>query len=114
MSEYRVVQSAQYSPTHCFFCLEYVGPFIDTQVEDPRYGHIYICGPNDNHPGCIGQMAAMFGMLPPEEKEMAKKEIKALTDKVKELEQERSVTLTYDDLLKAMQTPKRLKRTIET
>jgi hypothetical protein len=94
--------------------MEYTGPFIDTNVEDPRFGHIYICGPTASRPGCIGQMAALFGWLSAEEKEMAKTEVKALTEKVIELEQERMVTLTYDDLLKAMQTPKRVKRTIET
>jgi hypothetical protein len=114
MSEYHVVPTATYSPTNCFFCLEYEGPFIDTNVEAPGVGHIYICGPTEKRPGCIGQMAALFGLPSLEQKEMAKVELEALTEKVEELEQRKeTVQLTYDDLLKAMAMPKRTTRTLK-
>jgi hypothetical protein len=109
MSEYRVVAYATISPTRCFFCLDYKGPFIDTHVEDPAFGHIYICGPDDDRPGCIGQMAALFGLTKPDE---LVGELAETKEKVAELEKSQTVTLTYDDLLKAMTATKRANRTL--
>ena len=41
MSEYKVVQNAQFSPTKCAFCGSHGGPFIDTHTEYHGYGHVY-------------------------------------------------------------------------
>ena len=63
MSEYKVVQNAQFSPTKCAFCGSHGGPFIDTHTEYHGYGHVYICAGSIETPGCVVQMARMVGCL---------------------------------------------------
>lgn len=66
MSEFKLVQNAVYSPTVCFTCGTHEGPFIDTNMTPPIFGHVYICAGDENRPGCIRQMARLNGMLDPE------------------------------------------------
>lgn len=107
MSEFRAAASATVSPTRCFFCHEYAGPFVDTHVEDLGNGHIWICAPTESRSGCLGQMAHVFGMLTAIEAEALLLENASLKEQIRALEEARTVTLTYEDLLKVMGTPKR-------
>lgn len=59
MPEFRKVNAATYSPTSCVCCGDHEGPFLDTQVELPGYGWVYICASNENRPGCLQQMARL-------------------------------------------------------
>ena len=112
MSEFRATENATVSPTRCFFCHEYVGPFIDTHVEDLANGHIWICAPTENRSGCLGQMAHAFGMLTAIEAEALMLENTSLKEQVRALEEARTVQISYDDLLKVMETsPRKLAAT---
>jgi hypothetical protein len=105
MSEFRFTQHAEVSPTWCFLCRDYSGPFIDTHYESAATGHVYICGPTESRSGCVGQMAHLFGMLTPVEAEQLLIENTALREQVRQLEEARTVQLSYDDLLNVMTHP---------
>ncbi len=107
MTEFRVTGAATVSPTRCFFCHDFVGPFIDTHIEDLANGHIYVCGPTEIRSGCLGQMAHAFGMLTPIESEQLLVENAALKERIAQLEEAQTVQISYDDLLKVMETSPR-------
>jgi len=102
VSEFRATAHAQVSPTWCFLCREYEGPFLDTHIEHPAIGHVYICAPTDIRPGCLGQMAQLFGMLTAAQADLLSTENAELKVKVEELEQRRTVQISYEDLIKAL------------
>lgn len=109
MSEFRATQTAEVSPTWCFFCQDYAGPFIDTFYESPYTGRIYVCAPSETRSGCVGQMGHLAGMLTAEEAEQLLIENNALKEQVRALEEARTVQLSYDDLLKVMAARPRVK-----
>lgn len=51
-----VVEAAKLMPGACFTCRSHRGPFIDTQIDKPIQGRIYLCVL------CVKEMARMFGM----------------------------------------------------
>lgn len=63
MTEFRKVAHAERSPTKCLLCHSIAGPFIDTQIEIPVWGAVYICMANDHSSGCLRQMARFDGMV---------------------------------------------------
>jgi hypothetical protein len=108
VSEFRATDRAEVSPTRCFFCQDYTGPFADTFYEHPATGRIYICAPTEARSGCVGQMGHLFGMLTAPEAEQLLFENNALRAYIKDLEEARTVQISYDDLLKVMAMPKKL------
>ena len=92
-SEFKIVSSATFSPTHCFACLTHGGPFVDTEVDIPAYGHFYLCV------SCMGQMARLAGYADPVAVARMKETIEQLQDsyadaraEADELVKKRSVT----------------------
>jgi hypothetical protein len=63
MPEFKKVASAVRSPTQCALCHSHEGPFIDTELLLPVYGHVYICMANEHRSGCLRQMARLDGMV---------------------------------------------------
>lgn len=63
MSEFKLVQHAMFSPTACAACGTHEGPFIDTEIDLPAYGHVYLCASRNDTSGCIRQMARLDGMI---------------------------------------------------
>jgi len=63
MPEFKKVASAVRSPTQCALCHSFEGPFIDTELLLPVYGHVYICMSNEHRSGCLRQMARLDGMV---------------------------------------------------
>jgi len=61
MPEFRLAERADRSPTRCYFCGDHEGPFIDTFTDDNVVGAVWICAPNEERPGCLGQMARLAG-----------------------------------------------------
>lgn len=66
MSEFNVRQHATFSPTRCALCGTHEGPFIDTHLDLPAYGHVWICMSNGNTSGCARQLGELDGMIHPE------------------------------------------------
>jgi hypothetical protein len=63
--EFSIVERPSIGPTQCFFCHDFDRPMINTQAELPDYGMVYICIPDGNRPGCLGQMANLIGWAHP-------------------------------------------------
>lgn len=49
-----VVEKPQMLPGNCFTCSGIKGPFIDTRIQKPIFGHVYLCV------NCITEMFNMF------------------------------------------------------
>jgi len=106
--EYNLVQTTARAPfNRCYLCDEHVGPFIDCFKEQFGYGHVHICAPTYDvngalvRPGCVGQMAKLAGMMYAHEVAERDKIIDELLGQVAVLkEEEKTVTLTYDDFIK--------------
>jgi hypothetical protein len=88
MAEFNVVATAKNSPTECLFCGDFTGPFLDTYIELPGYGHIYVCGPNEHRSGCVAQMANQFGFLDTAGREQLETALSACKQRISGLEQE--------------------------
>lgn len=82
MSNLRLSQHPDLSPTRCFMCGEFEGPFVDTRVDMLGYGHLWICTANDKHPGCARQIGRLDGLFDPEERANLVDEIMALEQTV--------------------------------
>ena len=82
MSEFHLRQEATISPTICFTCQTHAGPFIDTEVEMPGHGHVWICVGSDERPGCIMQMARLAGCLDPADVRKLKKRVDDQNDSI--------------------------------
>lgn len=94
MSEFNRVASATYSPTRCALCITHEGPFIDTHIEWPAYGHVYICG------GCVKQMANQFEMVDGSLLAETLVELDLATQKIEQLESAQIVYISLDDAMK--------------
>jgi len=102
MAEFRLTHTPSISPTQCFFCEEFVGPFIDSHVDLPGFGRVYICAPREDKPGCLGQMAILAGYveeaIPLRLQELVQdlqieiQELKLENDDLKQLEQLVAIT----------------------
>jgi len=88
MSEFRIVPHAVYSPTRCLTCGDHTGPFVDTHVEWPGWGHVYLCCPHEGRPGCIGQIARLCGWSDPLAVEKLQTDIRNALDHIDSLEAE--------------------------
>lgn len=104
MSEFNLVEKATVSPTRCYFCMEFNGPFIDTYVDAPD-GHIYICGPTNDRPGCVGQMIAKFGGLSISDADKLRKQLAESQEQIKELERTQRIEVNAEDLRKMLKPP---------
>jgi hypothetical protein len=68
MPEFNLIPVARSSPTECFLCKTFEGPFVDTAVEKIE-GRVLLCasktGPDGqlDRSGCIEQMARLVGMV---------------------------------------------------
>lgn len=51
-----VIESPQRLPGSCLACSGSKGPFIDTGIQKPALGHVYLCS------NCILEMARMLGV----------------------------------------------------
>lgn len=40
---------------------------VDTGTDEMHGDRIYICGPTEDRPGCLGQFARAFGWAPPDD-----------------------------------------------
>jgi len=49
-----VVETTYMLPGNCFLCSGIKGPFIDTRIQKPMYGHYYLCF------DCVTEMYRMF------------------------------------------------------
>jgi hypothetical protein len=63
--DFHLVETATISPTMCFLCAGHEGPFVDTGVENPQIGRIYICASKGNRVGCVRQMGRLDGLYEP-------------------------------------------------
>lgn len=100
MSNARVVQNADRSPTRCAICHTHQGPFIDTQTSQQISGHLYICCGGDHNSGCLPQMARLIGMVDQPVHEAAMLEIRLLLEDNARLEQELEETHGRSKLLR--------------
>lgn len=106
MSDFRVTQHPELSPTKCRFCATVEGPMIDTYVDDPIYGgRVYICGPIEGvRPGCVGNIAHAFGYRSQADYAALEQKIEQLLEKVKTLQEKKTVTLSVRDFLNSYTT----------
>jgi hypothetical protein len=65
LPDFHLVETATISPTMCFLCAGHEGPFVDTGVENPQIGRIYICASRGNRVGCVRQMGRLDGLYEP-------------------------------------------------
>jgi len=73
MSQFKIVQAADRSPSCCMVCGRNDGPFIDFDVPFIKVptaigvldsnGGLYLCVGNDNNPGCAVQVGRMSGQM---------------------------------------------------
>lgn len=85
MPEFRVRDNAIHAVGGCAFCMEFEGPFIDTNVEVPGMGLIHVCAPNGIRPGCVGGMVREVGWPTPGDLVVKDEEISALKAEVADL-----------------------------
>jgi len=111
MAEFRLTSTPEVSPTKCFICEEFVGPFVDTYIELPGYGRVYICAPNDQRPGCLGQMATLTGYVDEKIPIRLNELVVELKSEVKELTIENEELRQLDQLITV--TRKRTERRLE-
>lgn len=95
MSEFVKRPHANLSPTKCMFCDTSGGPFVDTHIELPGYGHVWVCAAADGRSGCVRQMARLDGMFDPDER-------KTLVDEILDLE---TIITKLQTALKGKQVP---------
>jgi hypothetical protein len=111
--EYNLVQHTARAPFNkCYLCDDHEGPFIDCFKEQFGYGNVHICAPRYSElgelvkPGCVGLMAKLAGMIFPHEILDRDKIIDDLLGKIAVLEEQRNVTLTYEDFVKMAEVQK--------
>lgn len=88
MPEFVKRETAIFSPTSCALCGDHEGPFIDTHVEWPAYGHVWLCAPNDRRSGCVAQMAVQCGMYDQSAVDILLAERDALVSRIRDLEEQ--------------------------
>lgn len=86
MSEFVKRETAIFSPTSCALCGDHEGPFIDTHLEWPAYGHVWLCAPNDRRSGCVSQMAILCGMYDQTAMDTVLTENEVLRARIRDLE----------------------------
>lgn len=84
MSEFTKRPHATFSPTKCALCGAHEGPFIDTHIEWPGFGHVWICLANDKRIGCVRQLAR-------HEELYTREEMETLHERILELKAENEV-----------------------
>lgn len=62
MQDPELVDTAVLLPGNCYTCRTITGPFIDTRVEIPGDGRVYICVHT-----CLPTWARLAGFYPPED-----------------------------------------------
>jgi hypothetical protein len=65
MPDFHKVETATASPTMCFLCATAEGPFVDTGVNNPMIGRIYICASKGSRVGCARQIGRLDGLFEP-------------------------------------------------
>ena len=98
MSDFRSVAHPPTSPMKCRFCGDFQGPMVDTYCDDVIFGgRIYICGPTDKRPGCIGQMAQLYGYSHPSDIALLNDRIEELQASLDRLSSEKQVTIPFSE-----------------
>lgn len=59
---------------------------MDTHIDLPGYGHVWLCAADGTRPGCIRQMARLDGMYDPQERDMMLDEQLILQTRIERLE----------------------------
>lgn len=103
MAEFLIKQVADRSPTECLFCKRHVGPFIETGIDLPVHGHVWICLGDEDRPGCAVQMGRLAGMLDASIAEHLRADVARYQHDIAELERARDegpITMTAAEVRK--------------
>ena len=100
MPDFNLVAQPSASPTKCRFCGDFAGPMIDTRVDDPVYGRIYICAPTEQRTGCVGQIAQMCGLRSSADVDLLAAQVEDLQGRLDDLMRAKgTITLTWDEFI---------------
>lgn len=102
MSRFHLVPETNVSPSHCVLCNGIGGPFVDTGVELPMYGRLWICASNGKRVGCARQIGRADGMIAPELMQVRDEQLIEMNERLRELEdviKETEVTHTLGELM---------------
>lgn len=84
-------------------CGDSTGPFLDTKITIPVFGHVYICmSIPGKRPGCVQQMARADDMVEGERYRLAEERIAFLEEEISSSVEDfrKSKVVTLDDMLK--------------
>jgi hypothetical protein len=87
----------------CYLCGEFAGPMVDTKIIDVVRGPVYICGPNEARPGCITQLARLFGMIGKDERDALRADLEEANWRIGTLEETQTITVPLGEFRSWMQ-----------